>query len=389
MDPNTPQTVDVILNHWATLIQISILSVLVIVFIALWKNFPRRVVFSWMTAWCINLGALSFIYLVLINTDKASSFGLKAIYLGYGICKIWFAILLTHGMSRYLNQQELLSPKMMKIILTVTVLVYLSALLSPMNTLHIQIIVYSLVGIIFSFGAIYFLIRKNSYKGLTLQLVILAEGCLFLHHAWVLYPTIWGGEVPRYMTRISFFDSISELIVGLTCLFAIAYRLVEEFRQSTQSMEAAQQELRQLVDNDALTGLWNRRRLKSFVKDKNNHVSLIFIDINNFKTINDTWGHSIGDLCLIRVATAMRQVVDNFAGIFRLGGDEFLAVIPNNTETNPQIFVKQLRWELSKSNRKTPPITFSYGIETMTGEDLFEEALDRADQQMYLAKQNK
>ncbi len=389
MNQNTPQSIDIILNHWATLIQISILSVLVIVFIALWKNFPRRVVFSWMIAWCINLLALSFIYIVLVTTDKFSPLSSKAIYLCYAICKIWFAILLTHGMSRYLNQQELLSSKMIKIILAVTGLFYLSALLSPLNTLHIQIIVYTLVGAVFSIGAFYFLIRKNSYKGLILQLVILAEGILFLHHAWVLYPTVWGHEVPRYMTRISFFDSISELIVGLTCLFAIAYRLVEDFRHSNQAMETAQEELRQMVDNDPLTGLWNRRRLKPFVKDNNNHVSLIYIDINKFKVINDTWGHATGDLCLIRIATAMRQLLDNTAGIFRLGGDEFLAVIPNFSETDPHIMSKQLLWELSKSNKNTPAISFSCGIEIMTGDSEFEDSLKRADQQMYSAKHNK
>ncbi len=175
--------------------------------------------------------------------------------------------------------------------------------------LVIQIIVYSIVGTIFGSAGIYHLMVRIKHKSYLLPLMFCIEASVFLHHAWVLYPTLFGAAVPAYMSHMSFLDSISELFLGITCLFAIVYRVIEEFQHSNNEMELAQQSLRQLVDNDPLTGLWNRRKLDDFVHGQNNKGTLIYIDVDDFKTINDTWGHTTGDACLQRISTCLRHVL--------------------------------------------------------------------------------
>lgn len=385
MQENIIPSLNVILNKWAISVQISIVLVMVLVFIALWKNFARKVVLSWMLAWIFNLVGLLAIYAVLMGSDYFSNQSFRAIYLIYALCKIWFAILLVHGMNRYLNRNVVLTKKSLQLAI-ISIVFVLTIFFLKINTLQIQIIVYTIVGVIFAAAGIYHLIVSNKHKRLVLPLMFCIEGSVFLHHAWALYPTLFGAAVPSYMSHISFLDSISELFLGITCLFAIVYRVIEDYQHSNNEMELAQQSLRQLVDNDPLTGLWNRRKLEDFINQQNNKGTLIYIDVDDFKTINDTWGHSAGDACLQRIATCLRQVLTSQSGLFRLGGDEFLAVIPDIDDHQLSLSLAQLKSELSLASKTTPSISISVGIQVLNKKIDFNQALKLADENMYKAK---
>jgi diguanylate cyclase (GGDEF)-like protein/PAS domain S-box-containing protein len=95
-----------------------------------------------------------------------------------------------------------------------------------------------------------------------------------------------------------------------------------------------QHELKTLAFNDALTNLPNRRllidRLQHAMhgcKRHNNHGALLFLDLNNFKTLNDTHGHDVGDQLLIEVARRLRQATRGTDTVARLGGDEFVVLL--------------------------------------------------------------
>ena len=388
MQENLVLTLEMLLNRWAIVVQISIVLVLVLVFIALWKNFARKVVLSWMLAWIFNLSGLLAIYVVLLGSEYFSNQSFRAIYLIYAICKIWFAILLVHGLSRYLNQNVLLANKSLKLVI-ISILFVLTLFFLKVNTLTIQIIVYTIIGIIFATAGIYHLIVHNKHKRVLLPFMFCVEASVFLHHAWALYPTLFGAEVPSYMSHISFLDSIAELFLGITCLFAIVYRVIEEYQHSNLEMESAQQSLRQLVDNDPLTGLWNRRKLEGFIHDLDNRSTLIYIDVDDFKTINDTWGHPIGDACLQRIGICLRKVLTSQSGLFRLGGDEFLAVIPDIDDNQLAQSITQLKSELAIASKTTPAISISVGIQVLDGKTDFNQALKQADENMYKAKKTR
>lgn len=385
MQENLIQSLDIILNKWSIVVQISIVLVLVLVFIALWKNFARRVVLSWMLAWVFNLIGLLAIYLVLISSDYFSNQSFRAIYLIYALCKIWFAILLVHGLSRYLNQNLLLANNSLKLVI-ISVLFVLAIFFLKVNTLKIQIIVYIIIGLIFATAGIYHLIIYKKHNKIVLPLMFCLEACVFLQHAWALFPTMSGAEIPSYMSHISFLDSISELLLGITCLFAIVYRVIEEYQHSNNEMELAQQSLRQLVDNDPLTGLWNRRKLDDFIQERIKNGTIMYIDVDDFKNINDTWGHAVGDACLQRIATCLRQVLTSQSGLFRLGGDEFLAVIPAIDDDQLTLSITQLKSELALASKTTPAISISVGVQVLNDKTNFNQALKIADENMYKAK---
>ena len=107
-----------------------------------------------------------------------------------------------------------------------------------------------------------------------------------------------------------------------------------ELRLTNRRLESAQEELRQLVTTDALTGCRNRRFFDEVIgREMERHrryripLSMLFVDVDRFKTINDTLGHEAGDRVLQQVATFLIRNVREADYVFRWGGDEFLILI--------------------------------------------------------------
>ncbi|WML49522.1 EAL domain-containing protein [Neobacillus sp. PS3-34] len=118
---------------------------------------------------------------------------------------------------------------------------------------------------------------------------------------------------------------VDELIVGV-------YGIAKDITQQIKSQEM----IRHLAYHDYLTGLPNRNMLDSRLSkeldqaaDKNNHIAILFIDLDRFKEINDTLGHSVGDLLLVEVAERLKTAVFEKDIVFRQGGDEFIVILDN------------------------------------------------------------
>ncbi len=155
--------------------------------------------------------------------------------------------------------------------------------------------------------------------------------------------------------------------------------------------------LEMLVYQDALTGLYNRRfmlaqlgALTSGARRHGRPVTAVMIDIDRFKALNDTHGHEVGDRALIAVATALRDRLRAEDYIGRLGGEEFLALLPDTGEAEAEAVAESLRRCVSQVEIATPEggcvsVTASVGWATWAGETP-EELVRRADRALYAAK---
>jgi diguanylate cyclase (GGDEF)-like protein len=132
------------------------------------------------------------------------------------------------------------------------------------------------------------------------------------------------------------------LVVGLALYLVIALGMqlmtfedmTDELRLTNRQLESAQSELRQMVITDALTGCRNRRFFDEVIgRELQRHrrydvpLSLLFVDIDRFKAINDTLGHEAGDRVLQQVASFLVRNIREADYVFRWGGDEFLILI--------------------------------------------------------------
>jgi len=153
--------------------------------------------------------------------------------------------------------------------------------------------------------------------------------------------------------------------------------------------ERALRQLRESVLRDALTGAWNRAALKqrdALLADPAS--SLFLIDIDHFKSINDTFGHAAGDAVLIAFAGRIQAIAAERGGMFvRLGGDEFVMVAPTDDDQDARVLAEQLRPIADPSVSDLPPYSISIGLARVhAGETSLSPALARADQSLYRAK---
>ncbi len=156
----------------------------------------------------------------------------------------------------------------------------------------------------------------------------------------------------------------------------------------------------QLVDqssHDGLTRAYNRRVGEEMVIQQfmaanraNASLALAFVDLDNFKSINDRYGHEEGDNTLRAASTALRRVLRRGDILIRWGGEEFLAVMPNTDPEGARIATARLREAGLGLRPDGKPVTASIGIAERVADqcESWNELVERADQRMYIAKQS-
>ena len=138
---------------------------------------------------------------------------------------------------------------------------------------------------------------------------------------------------------------------------------------------------------DGLTELGNRWSFEDYLKRYRGTGAILFFDVDNFKHINDTLGHTAGDKCLCTVAQGLREVYSTSGRCFRTGGDEFCVVLRRNLDKVEQLNAKFGVWQQTNTAPGQPVMHVSVGWEPFdTSEESVEEAFNRADKAMYHAK---
>ncbi len=164
----------------------------------------------------------------------------------------------------------------------------------------------------------------------------------------------------------------------------------------------ARQALEQIALHDTLTGLANRRKFQNryeLERQRQGRVelplTLVLVDVDHFKRVNDTWGHIVGDVCLKAVANLLASHLRTVDLVARFGGEEFLILLSDTSADEGMLVAEKLRHELENTliatglaAQPTLQITASFGVTTLLpAEELtLETAIERADGAVYAAK---
>ena len=218
-------------------------------------------------------------------------------------------------------------------------------------------------------------IRKNVPEDLDHQLILLSFEKLLMFDISLVFDT--------YIRSL-----VSEIEISKEKSEQYARDLEEKVRDRTQQLEI-------LSRTDALTGLLNRQHFDEMLTQylraaqrRNESVTVAYIDVNDFKIINDTEGHQRGDEILIAVASAIKNGSRVEDLCFRYGGDEFCIVMPNCTSNDAKEGWKNRVIQLLQESEAPPPeLSIGYAQtgpdEYVSGEDLIKQA----DEEMYRVKQ--
>ena len=169
----------------------------------------------------------------------------------------------------------------------------------------------------------------------------------------------------------------------------------KKIKTKTEGLEAANAALTQLSQLDILTGLANRRFLDEKLREQyalmkryNNIYSVLILDIDHFKNVNDTYGHAIGDEVLQLLAQTIKENLRENDFIGRFGGEEFLVTLPSTNITQATQVGEKLRAAIEASpHPKAGVFTVSVGVAAASPTQKDEKAVViEADQQLYVAK---
>ena len=204
---------------------------------------------------------------------------------------------------------------------------------------------------------------------------------LVQHHGKVSHSNTRVLDEDRYRRSGEFF-----------ALFEAIYKLQHMLAQR----DAFETQLKNMARTDALTGVSNRTVLDEYVQYLEGEparfiqLGLIVVDIDNFKTVNDQYGHSIGDGVIVEVAQCLKQNIRHSDLIVRFGGDEFLILIPDVEIKQVTEIAEKIRHDVSNLNIDVPHIKQRFTISVSIGiagtAENWKDLFHQADQSLFRAK---
>lgn len=171
----------------------------------------------------------------------------------------------------------------------------------------------------------------------------------------------------------------------LTALIPLQNHITTEIQQKT----AREIEARRLMEMDALTGLYNRNKYLSMIKEYYptcRTIAVIYCDLNNLKTVNDSKGHESGDLLIIGMANVLKKFNSKHCCTYRIGGDEFVTILENPMPHQAEQLIEKIKKE-AEEKEVAKGISLSVAVGLAQGSCVsVEHIINEADVKMYEEK---
>jgi diguanylate cyclase (GGDEF)-like protein len=159
-------------------------------------------------------------------------------------------------------------------------------------------------------------------------------------------------------------------------------------------------DLMEVATIDVLTGIPNRRATQAFLEKElsraqrnQSEFTVLLIDIDHFKQVNDRWGHAAGDQVLVQIASLFQSVIRKQDWLGRWGGEEFLIILPGSPQCDTDALAERVRCEVAETEYRHGTasfhITVSVGVACANQASLVDEILKKADDALYRAKRTR
>lgn len=235
--------------------------------------------------------------------------------------------------------------------------------------------------------------HRSTYSSLFLRLYILEEAGLLILIVFLIISSIIVRMLivdPLVCYNASIQQDETVPVIGAAELQSLAQTYNKVFTEN----QATQKIIRHEAEHDALSGLLNRRsfnKILSMYTESNLSFALIIVDIDVFKSVNDTYGHAIGDAVITQVAEKIKNAFRITDYVFRIGGDEFSVIMLDmNSRLRPAIEEKllELKESLKDLPKELPAVTISAGIAFSDRENPTGTIFQDADKMLYRVKEN-
>lgn len=195
--------------------------------------------------------------------------------------------------------------------------------------------------------------------------------------------------LPHYHQTNELDDVLTQFFVCNMIFIVVLYYFQRLFSAYGEAMT-----WRKMACQDYLTNIANRRMVDRWIEEEiekseeaSTSFSIVYFDIDHFKQLNDQFGHHVGDNVLREFVDVVKSSIGQNDYFGRWGGEEFIIVLPNETENEAEQFAERLRKTIEKhSFREVGNLTASFGISSFKKTDLPNTLLNRADHALYTAK---
>lgn len=205
------------------------------------------------------------------------------------------------------------------------------------------------------------------------------------------------GPQPEPAMEVAYAAVLVIMLLGCMLLSLRLYQLRGRLRKQRQELATALAENRELASRDLLTGLINRRHMLELLHLEQRRclrgvrvMLLALMDIDHFKSINDTYGHGVGDLALQTFAEVVRENIRSSDVLARWGGEEFVLLISDTDVDGALLTLNRVRQAVQVAEVEGGPsdlqMTVSIGLAAHIAGEALETTLDRADKALYCAK---
>jgi diguanylate cyclase (GGDEF)-like protein len=320
-----------------------------------------------------------FVFRHILLTD------LTSVFVTWWIGDAVGAIIFTPFLLSWLNEESLFNQKSaLSITISVTYCLLLTAIAFDLLSVpqHGAYVLFMFIPLLFAT-----LFRHGQRHVFTVQIAVLSLATIATSKG--LGPFANGSQLGSLM-QLQVFAAIFSVV-----LFRIAL-LNSEKERNEAKLERRSAELEELYRKDALTGLWNRYRIKEFLELELNRFKrdqktfgLLLLDIDDFKIINDHHGHLMGDRILTELANLIKSHIREIDFLGRWGGEEFIIIISNSSESDLIAFSSKLNRLVANHTFDTDKkLTVSIGAALASKGDTELTIVDRADAGLYQAKRS-
>jgi diguanylate cyclase (GGDEF)-like protein len=217
--------------------------------------------------------------------------------------------------------------------------------------------------------------------------------------------TMLGSHMPKLSELESRTDEIGSLVATFSRMFETIEQQANEINSFASRLDAAYRELeatnarlRETSFKDEVTGIYNRRFVSVRLEEEisrhrrfNHPVSIVLLDLDGFKAVNDELGHAVGDDTLREVAQVLMKHSRGINVVSRYGGDEFAVLLVETSKAGARLYAQRIRDVLARHQfPHGKPITASVGVASLPDDEAStaEELVKLADEALYIAKRS-
>ncbi len=212
------------------------------------------------------------------------------------------------------------------------------------------------------------------------------------------YPELISSRDNEFLRSVDISVAVVSVSIVISIIASATFKGYKVEHRKTVSLmkelELQNERLTELSILDQLSGVYNRRHFNKVLQTEINHYKtykqrfhIMMIDLDDFKQVNDTFGHLFGDEVLRKVAKQIQKATRDYDVIARYGGEEFCVIVSHLNPEDSIIIAERIRYHVeSLSLRNDIKMTVSIGVAGYVEEDTAESVLSRADEYMYQAK---